>query len=87
MVTVFIPSALRRLTNGAARVEARGRTVRALIDDLDSRFPGLRQRLSEDGRLKPGLAVVVGTSIQAAGLLADVPEDAEVHFVPAVGGG
>ena len=87
MPTVFIPSPLRRLTGGAARVDATGRTVRALIDDLESRFPGLRARLCEDGRLKAGLSVVVGTSIQAAGLLAEVPEDAEVHFVQAVGGG
>ena len=87
MPTVFIPSPLRRWTNGAATVEASGETVRALIDDLESRFPGLRERLCEGDRLKPGLAVVVGTSVSSSGLMTKVPQDAEIHFVQAVGGG
>jgi molybdopterin synthase sulfur carrier subunit len=87
MPTVFIPRPLRRWTQGAVRVEAAGRTVGSVIDDLESRFPGLRARLCDEDRLKPGLAVVVGTSISSRGLLTDVPEDAEVHFVQAVGGG
>lgn len=87
MATVFIPSALRRWTGGADRVEACGATVRDIIAELEARYPGLQPRLCEDDRLRPGLAVVVGTSIAAGGLLAEVPEGAEVHFVQAVGGG
>src|SRR6185436_513862 len=87
MTTVFIPSALRRWTGGADRVEAHGRSVREIIADLESQHPGLQSRLCDGDRLKPGLSVVVGTSIAAAGLLADVPVGAEVHFVPMVGGG
>lgn len=87
MPAVFIPRPLRRLTNGVDRVEASGRTVRDVIADLDARFPGFAQRVCDGDRLKPGLSVVVGTSIAAEGLLAEVPPTAEVHFVPAVGGG
>ena len=87
MATVFIPTALRRWSGGAAQVEARGGTVRDIIVDLERQHPGLQSRLCEGDRLKPGLAVVVGTSVAAAGLLADVPAGAEVHFVQAVGGG
>lgn len=87
MATVFIPSALRRLTGGVDRVEARGRNVRDVIAALETQFPGLQQRLCEGDRLKPGLSVVVGTSIAGGGLLAEVPENAEVHFVQAIGGG
>jgi len=87
MAIVFIPSALRRLTGGASRVEVAGRTVRDVIAGLEVQFPGLQQRLCEADRLKPGLSVVVGTAIAGAGLLAEVPENAEVHFVQAIGGG
>lgn len=87
MVDVFIPSALRRLTGGAARVPANGRTVGELVADLDAQFPGLRDRLCEGDRLRPGLAVVVGAAVEPRGLLAEVPDGAEVHFVQAVGGG
>lgn len=87
MATVFVPSALRKLTGGMATVEVRARTVRQVIAEVDAMFPGVQARLCDGDRLKPGLAVVVGTSIAGGGLLADVPADAEVHFVQSVGGG
>ena len=87
MAVVFIPSPLRRLTSGTISVEIPGRTVREVIANLEARFPGILQRLCEGDRLKPGLSGVVGTSIAGAGLMADVPENTEVHFVQAVGGG
>ncbi|MBL8851439.1 MAG: MoaD/ThiS family protein [Planctomycetaceae bacterium] len=87
MPIAFIPSALRRLTGGASRVEVAGHTVREVVAALEARFPGVQQRLCENDRLKPGMSVVVGTSIAGAGLMAHVPKDAEVHFVQAVGGG
>jgi molybdopterin synthase sulfur carrier subunit len=87
MSRVFIPPALRRLTGGRAELEATGGTLRAVIDELDSRHPGLRSRLCEEDRLRPGLSVVIGSSIGSASLLQPVPDDAEVHFLPAVGGG
>jgi len=87
MATVFIPGPWLKLTGGAAQLTARGRTVREIIAELDATFPGLQARLCDGDRLTPGLAVVVGTSIAAGGLLAEVPAEAEVHFVQAVGGG
>lgn len=87
MPTVFIPSPLRKLTGGAAKLPVLGGTVRDIIAELDATFPGLQARLCDDDRLKPGLAVVIGTSIAAGGLLAEVPTDAEVHFIQSVGGG
>ena len=48
-VLVRIPTPLRTLTKGAAEVQAAGDTVSAVIEDLERQFPGLRDRLVDDG--------------------------------------
>ena len=87
MPTVFIPPALRALTGGAAQVEGSGSNVRRLIDDLESQFPGIRGRLCEGAALRSGLAVAIDGNISSLGLIQKVPEQCEVHFLPALGGG
>ncbi len=87
MPRVFIPPPLRSLTHGKETVEASGRTVREVIKNLDEQFPGLRDRLCDEGELKPEICVAVGSAINPLGLLAPVGEDQEVHFLPIVGGG
>ena len=87
MPTVFIPPALRSLTGGSAQVEASGSNVRRLIDDLEMRYPGIRDRLCEGTALRSGLAVAIDGNISSLGLIQKVPEKCEVHFLPALGGG
>lgn len=87
MIRVFLPSGLRRLAGGNSELAARGETVRDIIADLDRQFSGLRDRLCDGDRLKPGLSVVVGSTFASAGLLQPVPDGSEVHFLPSVGGG
>lgn len=87
MPRVFIPPLLRPLAGGAEQTEIEGATVRQLIDGLEERFPGIRERLCQDDELKPGLTVAVDGNVSHRGLLEKVPEDSEVHFLPAVGGG
>ena len=65
----------------------KGCNVREVIENLDARFPGLKDRLCDGEQLKPGLAVAVGPSISSAGLRQKVEADSEVHFLPAIGGG
>ena len=48
-VLVRIPTPLRSLTKGSAQVQASGATVLAVIDDLERQYPGLRDRLVDDG--------------------------------------
>ena len=45
---VLIPSALHSYTGGQARVEAEGGTVRAVLADLDRRYPGIRFRIIDE---------------------------------------
>ncbi len=84
---VFIPPPLRALTGGLDSLRAPGATVGAVIDALESRFPGMRARLCDGDRLRPGVAVAVGTELATLGLLQPVPSGSEIHFLPAISGG
>ena len=85
--TVWIPSLMRSLTDGQAQVQATGRTVRDVLEDLEATFPGFRSRLCEGDRLRPDMAVAVDGQICSEGLRTAVERGSEVHFLPAVTGG
>ena len=51
-VKVRIPTILRTYTDGARSVEGSGDTLRALIADLESSFPGIRERIVDDAGLR-----------------------------------
>lgn len=87
MPRVFIPPLLRLLTEGHESLELPGESVAEVIAALDQRFPGVRSRLVEGDRLKPGLSVSIGTKVAARGLTSKLGPDDEVHFLPAIGGG
>jgi len=78
---------MQTLTDGKEQVQAEGSTVRELIADLELLFPGMRERLCEDDRVKPTIAVVVNGEITTMGVRQKVPDDAEVNFLPAISGG
>ena len=48
-VRVRIPTPLRGITKGASEVSAKGKDVGELIEDLERQFPGLRERLTDEG--------------------------------------
>jgi molybdopterin synthase sulfur carrier subunit len=87
MPTVWIPALLRHLTHDQESIEVPGETLRALIDALEARYPGIKARLLQGDDLRPGLAVVVDTQVVRGGLTEAVSENSEVHFIPAIGGG
>ncbi len=52
-ITVRIPTPLLPLTGGQREVTAEGNTLMELIEDLEKRFPGMKERLcDEDGKLR-----------------------------------
>jgi molybdopterin synthase sulfur carrier subunit len=87
MATVFVPSLMRDLTGGAARVDVPGGTVRQVVESLEAAFPGTRARLVDGDRLKPEIGVAVDGVMSRLGLRQAVGEQSEVHFLPAVSGG
>lgn len=89
-VSILLPSNLRRFTGGPIQVQASGRTLRDLLQDLDQRFPGLGPRLCEDdGRLRKHVIAYVNNEDCRFLRNEDTPvvEGDEVSFVAAVAGG
>jgi len=86
---VRIPPTLRSETEGAREVEASGRTVRELLDDLLGRFPSLREQLLEDQELAPFVNVYVeGEDVRTKdGLETPVEASSTVILLPAMAGG
>ena len=87
MATVIIPALLRKLTGGKDRTTATGKTLGDIVNDLETQFPGFRERVVRDGDLDGSLAVSIDGEIITGGLAEPVPTNSEVHFVPAIGGG
>ena len=87
MATVFIPSLMQKLSDGQTKVEVEGSNVRQIVDNLDAQYPGFKERLVEDGRLKGNISVAIDGEMTPLGILGKVGENSEVHFLPALGGG
>ena len=88
-VTVSIPTILRTHTGGEKAVEAKGRTVAEVIDDLDARHGGIAARLVNNGSLHRFVNIYVDDEDVrfAGGLDAPVGENSTVTILPAVAGG
>jgi len=87
MPTVWIPGLLRDLTNGQDALTVPGETVRQVIENLDARYPGIRERLCEQGMLRRNIAVVVDGVTSRQRVRHRLTETSEVHFIPAISGG
>ncbi len=68
-------------------MDVTGKNVQGVIEALDAIHPGIKDELCQEGELSPGLSVVVDGSVSVLGLLQAVDAQAEVHFLPAIGGG
>ena len=88
-VEVRIPTVLRPYTGGEKSVDGSGATLDELFADLDSRHPGLRERLVEDGQLRRFVNVYLNDEDVRflGGLDAPVKDGDTVTVLPAVAGG
>jgi sulfur-carrier protein len=90
MVQVKIPTPLRKYTAGSGGVEADGGTVAALVDDLERRFPGLKERIcDESGQVRRFVNIFVnGEDIRFLKHLdTTLKAGDELSIVPAIAGG
>ena len=87
MPVVWIPSLMRSLTDNQEQVTVEGETLRDLVENLETAHPGIKDRIIDEDRIKPGLAVSVNGEVTNDGLRTRLSESDEVHFVPAISGG
>ena len=89
-VRVRVPTPLRRFTAGSGEVSAVGDSIRDVIEDLEHRHPGLRERLlDENGELRRFVNIYLnGDDIRFLDRLSSRVKDGDdVSIVPAIAGG
>jgi MoaD family protein len=88
-VEVRIPTILRTFTGGAKAVQGEGETLQQVIDNLDERHPGLKDRLVDPNGLRRFVNVYVNDEdVRFLGGLGAETSDGDVVVVlPAVAGG
>ena len=89
-VTIRIPTPLRRMTNGQAKVEIDVNNVGDMVEKLDSSYPGFKARLvDENGDLRYFVNIYLnGEDVRfLQGLDTATKSGDEVSIVPAVAGG
>lgn len=88
-VTVRIPTPLRTLTGGEESVQADGGTVRQVIEDMEAKHPGIRDRLLDDKGVRRFVNLYVGEEdIRFLdGLDTALNAGQEISIVPAIAGG
>jgi molybdopterin synthase sulfur carrier subunit len=90
MPTVRIPTPLRKLTNNAEVVTVSGATLGAILDELNTTYPGLGERiLDEQGVIRRFVNIFVNDEDVRFLQEKETPvaEADEVSIVPAIAGG
>jgi molybdopterin synthase sulfur carrier subunit len=88
-VRVRIPTPLQKLTQGQGEVEGKPGTIIELINELDKRFPGIGDRVSEAGKIRRFVNIYLNEE-DVRFLKAEeteVKNGDEVSIVPAIAGG
>jgi molybdopterin synthase sulfur carrier subunit len=89
-VRVRVPTPLRKFTAGSGEVAASGESIKAVIDDLEKRHPGMRERLLDDkGALRRFVNIYVnGDDVRFLDQLnSRVKDGDEISIIPAIAGG
>ena len=88
-ITVRIPTPLRTFTGGADEVSAEGATVGAVIDHLETAYPGIKERLCDDKGVRRFVNIYANDEdIRFLDNLETALADGDaVQIVPAIAGG
>ncbi|MEX2275319.1 MAG: ubiquitin-like small modifier protein 1 [Actinomycetota bacterium] len=89
-VQVKLPTILRKHADGQAKVDADGATLNEVLNDLETRFPGITKNVrSDDGGLHRFINIYVNDEdVRYLGSLeTPVTEGDTISLLPAVAGG
>ena len=88
-VTVRIPTPLRRLTQNLAEVETDGADIETIIENLDTNYPGMKERICDDeGNIRRFVNIYLNDEdIRFLdGKATSVEDGAEISIIPAIAG-
>lgn len=87
--TVYIPAQLRADTGGEHTVRAHGSTIAEVIDDLDKRYPRIRDKLVDVDGVRRFVHIFIGeVDIRfEGGLYTPVHDGDEISIMAAIAGG
>jgi molybdopterin synthase sulfur carrier subunit len=88
-IKIHIPTPMRQHTDGKAVVETAGDSVQAALEDLGRQFPGITQRLFDNGQVRRFVNVYLNDEdIRYLENLGTAVKDGdELSIIPAVAGG
>ncbi len=88
-VRVRIPTPLQRLTEGKEEVEGTTGKIIDLVNDLDKKYPGIAERISEKGKIRRFVNIYLNDEDIRflSGEETVVKDGDEVSIVPAIAGG
>lgn len=88
-VQVHIPTPMRQHTGGQATVQAGGGTVKAVLSDVGQKFPGITDRLFDNGQVRRFVNIYLNDEDvrYLDNLDTAVKDGDEVSIIPAVAGG
>jgi molybdopterin synthase sulfur carrier subunit len=88
-VSVQIPTPMRQHTDGQAVVEASGTTVKAVLDGLSQKYPGITQRLFANGQVRQFINLYLNDEDirYLENMDTAVKDGDELSIIPAVAGG
>lgn len=88
-IRVRIPTPLQKLTNGNTEVECGAGSIIGMIEELEKGYPGMRERLSEGGRVRRFINIYVNDEdIRFLNKEETALKDGDtVSIVPAIAGG
>ena len=88
-IDIRIPTILRPYTKDQKSVQAEGANLGSLIADLDANYPGVGERLLENGALRRFINIYINDEdVRFLGSLdAQVKDGDSVTILPAVAGG
>ncbi|HHT9118039.1 MAG TPA: MoaD/ThiS family protein [Candidatus Hypogeohydataceae bacterium YC38] len=89
-ITVRIPTPLRSLTGNKEEIEAAGKSIKEIINNMESRYPGIKNRLcDEKGQLRRFINFYLNDEDIRFLQNQDTPvkEGDQISIVPAIAGG
>jgi len=88
--TVRVPTPLQKLTKNQAEVKVSSANIRELIEDLEKRFPGIKERICDQtGKIRRFINIYVNEEDVRFLQQEETPlkDGDEISIIPAIAGG